>query len=130
MGLFLLKLVLTAIAFAFILPLIPGISFHGGVMMALLISLFFGVMLWVTDLVALALSTILAVGSMGIALLWLVPLWLLGFWMLPAVALRLLADFMPNNLSITGWMPAILGGLVMMLIGAITTNPARYRQST
>ncbi len=53
----LLKLALTALAFMFLLPMIPGIEFHGGFGTALLISLFFGFMLWIVDLVALAFGT-------------------------------------------------------------------------
>lgn len=125
----LMKIVLTAAAFAFILPLIPGIDFHGGFLTAILISLLFGIMLWVTDVVAVALSALITIGSMGLALIWLIPLWILGFWLLPAVALKIVADFMPANLTITGWIPAILGGLIMMFIGLITSDTSRLREA-
>lgn len=124
---FLLKLVLSALAFAFILPLIPGIHFHGGVVMALALSIFFGIMLWVVDLIAIALSALLTVSTLGLALLILLPLWFLGYWILPAIALKLLSDLMPQTLTVAGWFPAILGGLVMMAIGMITSNFSHRR---
>lgn len=118
----LFKLLLSALAFAYLLPMIPGINFHGGFFMAILISIVFGIMLWAVDLAAIALSAILTVTSLGLALLWLIPLWIFGFWLLPAVALKLVSDFMPTTLSISGWLPAIFGGLVMMFIGMVTSH--------
>jgi hypothetical protein len=126
---FLLKLLLSAFAVVAILPVIHGISFHGNFLGAVLIALFFGVMLWVVDFIAIAISTLLTISSFGVALLWLIPLWLLGFWLLPAVALKLVSDFFPAYLSISGWMPAIFGGLVMMLVAIVSSDlfdrPAR-----
>lgn len=117
-----LKLVLTALAFTSILPWIHGISFHGNFVNALIMALFFGIMLWLVDLAAVALSAFLTISSLGLALLWLIPLWILGFWILPAVALKMVADFAPTYLTITGWGPAILGGLVMLFIGMLTNE--------
>jgi len=125
---FLIKLVLTALAFVYLLPMIPGISFHGNFFMAIVVSLIFGIMLWVTDLVALALSAVVTIGSFGLALLWLIPLWLLGFWLLPAVALIVVSDLVPHTMTVHGWMAAILGGLVMLLIGTVTSDMFRNRQ--
>jgi hypothetical protein len=56
------------------------------------------------------------------ALIVLIPAWLFGFWLLPAVVLRLVADFMPATLSFSGWMPAIGGGLIMLFIGIVTSG--------
>jgi hypothetical protein len=119
---FLIKIALTALAFAFLLPHIPGISFHGSFFIALLMAFFFGIMLWIVDVAAVALSAILAVSSFGAALLWLIPLWILGFWLLPAVALVTMSDLFPSYLSIHGWAAAALGGLALMLIGIFTSN--------
>ena len=49
---FILKLVITAAIFAFILPMIPGIDFHGSFWAAMLLAFFFGIILWLVDLVA------------------------------------------------------------------------------
>lgn len=124
---FLFKLLLSALAFIFVLPMIPGIYFHGGFIMAFVLSVFFGIMLWVVDLVAIALSTLLAFSTFGLALIFLLPLWFFGYWLLPAVALKLLSDIMPNALAISGWLPAIWGGLVMLVIGILTSELTHNR---
>jgi len=125
-----LRLLLSAVAFIVILPLINGIDFHGNFLHALLLAVAFAFMLWVVDLIAVSLSAILTVGSLGTALLWLIPLWLLGFWVLPAVALKLVSDVMPGYLTVTGWAPAIVGGLVMLGIGVLTSGIVQKRKST
>lgn len=119
---FILKLVFTALVFTSVLPLIPGITFHGNFVAALILAFFFGIMLWLVDLLAMTISAMLTIGSLGLALLILIPLWIFGFWLLPAVALKLLADFFPASLSVAGWVPAILGGLVMLFIGVLTSS--------
>lgn len=119
---FLLKLLLTAIAFVAILPMIPGIAVHGNFVVAIGLAVGFGIMLWAVDLVALAISAALTISSFGLALLWLIPMWILGFWLLPAFALKMMADIFPTYVSISGWTAAILGGLVMMVIGIVTTD--------
>lgn len=118
---FLLKLALTALCFLFVLPQIHGISFHGGFGAAFVVSIVFGLMLWLVDMLAVTITAMITIGSLGFALLWLIPLWILGFWLLPAVALRLVADALPQYLTITGWLPAIIAGLLMMIIGGITS---------
>lgn len=111
-----------ALVFIFVLPLIPGIVFHGNFVAALLLAFFFGICLWLVDLLAMTVSAMLTVGSLGLALLILIPLWIFGFWLLPAVALKLLADFFPSHLTVAGWTPAILGGLVMLFVGVLTSS--------
>lgn len=118
----LLKILITALAFVYLLPMIPGISFHGGFVSAIGLAIVFGIMLWVVELIAMAISAVWAVGTLGVALLWIIPFWILGFWILPAVALMLVAAMMPGYLSVTGWMPAILAGLVMLAIGLLTSK--------
>jgi hypothetical protein len=77
---------------------------------------------WIVEFAAIALSAILTIGTLGMALIVLVPAWLFGFWLLPAVVLRLVADFMPATLTFSGWMPAIGGGLIMLCIGIVTSG--------
>jgi hypothetical protein len=115
------RLLLTALAFIAILPHIHGISFHGTFFQALILAILFSLILWVVDFVAVALSAAAAIGTFGVALLWLIPLWILGFWLLPAVALKVVSDVTPY-LSIVGWLPAVLGGLVMLMIGMVTSS--------
>lgn len=128
MGL-LIRLVLTAASFFFILPLIHGINFHGNFWAALVISVVFGFMLWLVELAAVALSAVITVTSFGLSLLWLVPLWIVGFWLLPAFALMLTADVMPQYLTVSGFVPAALAGLVMLVIGGVTGSIERRAQA-
>jgi hypothetical protein len=116
------RILLTAIAFVWILPTMHGIHFHGGAFQALLLSLIFGIMLWVVDSIANALSTLVAVSSMGQNLLWLIPFWILGFWFLPAVALMAVSDLMPGYLYVTSWPSAITGGFIIMVISLATSK--------
>jgi hypothetical protein len=121
----LLKLGLTSLAFLFVLPMIPGIEFHGGFGTAFLMSLLFGLMLWIVDLIALVCATFITITSWGVALLWLIPLYLLGGWLLPAFALKLLSDVAPAYLTIHGFLPAVWAGLIMMVIGVFTRGKAK-----
>lgn len=122
------RIVLSAIAFTSILPLINGIDFRGNFGAALILAIVFGLMLWIVDIIAVALSAVAAVSTLGAALLFLIPLWIFGFWLLPAVALKVVSDIMPNYLHIQGWMPAILGGLVMLGISMLTSQSVPKRE--
>ena len=116
------RIILSALAFTSILPLIHGIDFHGHFAQALMLSVVFALMLWLVDIMAVALSAVATIGTLGVALLWLIPLWILGFWLLPAVALKVVSDIMPRYLTIQGWMPAILGGLVLLIVSLVTSG--------
>jgi hypothetical protein len=124
---YLIRLVLIACAFDFIFPMIPGIQFHGSFMHALFVGVFFAFLGWVVESLAIALSALLAIGTLGMALIVLIPAWLLGFWLLPAVTLKYVADIMPATLSFAGWEPAIWGGLLMLAIGIATSGDTRKK---
>jgi hypothetical protein len=124
---YLLRLVLIAATFDFIFPRIPGIDFHGTFWQALGVGVVFAFLGWVVESLAIALSAILTIGTLGMALLVLIPAWILGFWLLPAVVLRWVADVMPTMLSFSGWLPAIEGGVFMLLIGIATSGDTRKR---
>lgn len=117
---YVIRLILMALAFYFLFPLISGVHFHGTFAHALLAGALFAFFGWIVELAAFALSAILTVTTLGMALIVLIPAWFFGFWLLPAVALRLVADLMPMTLSFSGWIPAIEGGLLMLLIGMVT----------
>jgi uncharacterized membrane protein YvlD (DUF360 family) len=118
----LIRLALSASAFYFLIPLIPGAAFHGNFAHALLAGILFAIAGWVVEFFAIAISTILTITTLGMALFLLIPLWLLGFWLIPALALRMVAELMPSVLMFSGWLPAILGGLIMLFIGVITSG--------
>ena len=101
------------------LPAIPGVQFHGHLSNACVMALAFSILFWMIDRLALLLSTLFAVTTFGLALLWLVPFWILGFWIVPALALKLVASVMPYNLTIHGWIPAIIGGLMLLIVNII-----------
>lgn len=119
---YLIRLVIIAGAFYFIFPMIHGIQFHGNFLHALGAGVVFAFIGWVVESVAIALTAILTIGTLGLGLLVLIPAWILGFWLLPALVLRYVADIMPATLSFTGWTPAIWGGLVMLVIGIFTSG--------
>ena len=126
---FLMKLMATALAFSFVLPMINGIEFHGTFVHALLLALFFSIMLWGVELLAMGLAAVWTITTFGAALLFLIPLWILGFWILPAVALTLVSDLMPQYLTVSGFWPAVWGGLVILVIGMITGGLTTTRRT-
>ncbi|HEY9712303.1 MAG TPA: phage holin family protein [Chroococcales cyanobacterium] len=128
----LVRLLLIAAAFYFVFPHIPGIEVHGSFLHLFIGAIFFAVLGWLVEVLAIALSAMVTIGTLGLALFILAPLWLLGFWLLPAYVLKLMSELMPTYMSIAGWTPAILGGLVMLAIGIATSGaPSRYgRQAT
>ncbi|MFN8552225.1 MAG: phage holin family protein [Candidatus Obscuribacterales bacterium] len=128
---FLVRLALKALAFVFLLPMLGGIDFHGNFVAAICLAIVFSLMLWGVEVGAMALSAYLTVTTFGLALLVLIPMWLLGFWLLPAFALRLVSDLLPQYLTVAGWGPAILGGLLMMVVSLVTggvTDSMRARE--
>jgi uncharacterized membrane protein YvlD (DUF360 family) len=117
---FLSRLALNALTFIYILPLIPGIQFHGHFLAGVGLALLFSLILWAVEASAVALAALWTVSTLGLALIFIIPLWILGFWILPALALLLVSDILPHTLTVVGWWPAILGGLVLLVIGMIT----------
>ena len=124
---YLLRLVLIASAFYFLFPMIPGVQFHGNFIHALLAGTLFAFLGWIVEIATIAISAILTISTLGVALIVLMPAWLFGFWLLPAVVLRLVADFMPSTVTFSGWMPAIWGGLIMLCIGIATSGDVHKR---
>ena len=126
---FILRLVLLATAIDYILPMLDGISIHGNFIQAIGAGLFFSLLVWLVEWLAITVSALLAISTFGLAILFLIPVWLVGFWLLPAVCLKLLAGLIPHFLTINGWLPAIWGGLVMLVIGIVTgERPAKYKR--
>lgn len=117
-----IRLLLSAIAFVSILPMIHGIDFHGNFWIALLISVVFGVMLWAVEAITVAIAAVWTISSFGLALLWLIPIWIIGFWLLPVFAFILTADVMPQYLSVSGFIPAAEAGLIMLFIALLTSK--------
>ncbi|MBY0547040.1 MAG: phage holin family protein, partial [Candidatus Obscuribacterales bacterium] len=49
-----LRLLLTAAAFYFVFPLIPGVEFHGNFIHALLAGVLFSILAWIVEFLAVA----------------------------------------------------------------------------
>lgn len=117
---FIVRLLALSAAFHFVLPMIKGITVHGTFVNSIGLAFFFSVLAWLVSAFAGLVTALLTVGTLGLALLVLIPIWLVGFWLFPAVALKLVADFMPGYLVVDGWWPAIWGGLLMFFVGVVT----------
>ncbi|MBZ0189707.1 MAG: phage holin family protein [Candidatus Obscuribacterales bacterium] len=117
---FLIRLVLLALAFQFVLPMISGISVNGGFLTSMGLALVFSILGVIVSWVAAAITAVLALGTLGLALIVLIPMWILGFWLIPAYVLLLTSSVMPAYLTVTGWIPAIFGGLITLVIGLVT----------
>jgi len=126
---YLIRLALIACAFYFLLPMIPGVHFYGNFVHALLAGALFAFFGLLIEFAAIALSAVLTIASLGMALIVLIPAWLFGFWLLPAIVLRVVADVMPSTLAFSGWIPAIWAGLIMLLIGVATSGDVRNKAS-
>jgi len=124
-----LRVALISLAFYFIFPQIPGIQVHGSFLHVFIAGIVFTLLGWLVETLAIALTAVLTLGTLGMALVVLIPLWLFGFWLIPAYVLKLTADVMPTYMTIAGWTPAILGGLIMLVIGIVTGGePSRYQR--
>lgn len=121
------RILLSALAFMYILPLISGIQFHGGFVTAVGMAILFGVMFWLIDLLAVAISAVLAIGSFGTALLWLIPFWVFFFWLIPAAALLAVSSIAPSAIFIANTTAAALGGLVLLVISLFTSDLVWHR---
>ena len=115
-----LKLLAGALAFLFVLPLIDGIHFHGGPLQAFLMAILFGFMLWTMEITALSVIAEWTLSTLKTALAAVISTWLVGFWLLPTIALKLLASMLPSYLTVNGWLPAVWGGLVMLVAGMLS----------
>ena len=80
----------------------------------------FSILGTIVSWVAAILTAVFAVTTLGLGLLILIPLWVLGFWLIPAYVLLLTASILPSYLSVAGWGPAILGGLITLVIGMVS----------
>ena len=116
------RILLAAVAFAYVLPLIHGIAFHGSFLNATMLAIAFGVLFWIVDIIAIAVSAMMTISTFGLALLVLIPIWLVGFWLVPAFVLKLVSDMWPHYLTVVGWGAAFMGGLVMLGLSVITSD--------
>ncbi len=118
-----LRTIVLALAFAFVLPRIPGFSFHGQFLPdALIYSLLFAVTAVLVNTAAYVVVGVTGLVTMGLALVVIWPVRLLGWWILAAYQMLLLAKFFPEHLAVTGWQPALLAGLVVLAVNVLTNK--------
>lgn len=119
---FIFRVLLTAIAFKFIFNIFPGIDFTGSFGNAIVYGLLLSVVGFVVGMGLLAFTALFgaATGGFGVVIVGIV--YILGFWLLPALQLELLAHWFPQHLSVNGFGSAILAGLILMIINAITSS--------
>ncbi len=116
----LIRIALKALAFMYVLPMIPGIQYHGTFMEAVAIAAVFSVLLRVVEWVVLFFATMWTLATFGLALLVLIPLWIVSFWAFPAVALFAVSAVWPAHLAINGLVPLLEGSFVLLIVSMVT----------
>lgn len=112
---FVLRVLLNAVVLMYILPELSGITFHGEFWPQAMVA---GLLFVVVSYVVMWLLKAFTVLTLGIGALYI----LLFFWMIPAMQLMLMAHWFPQYLTIDGWTPAIIGGIIFMIINLISKN--------
>ncbi|HMP51679.1 MAG TPA: phage holin family protein [Candidatus Melainabacteria bacterium] len=115
MAAFILRILLNAVVLMYILPELNGISFHGEFWPQAVVAGFLFVLVAYVVRWLLAAFTVFTLGLGALYILFF-------FWMIPALQLMLMAHWFPTYLTIEGWGPAIIGGIIFMLINMITRN--------
>ena len=125
-----IRTVALALSFAFIFPHIAGFSFSGEFLPdALIYALLFAVTSAVVDVIAYIALAVVGVATLGLALIVIWPLRLLLWWGLAAYQLILLAQIFPEHMSVSGWQPALLAGLVVMAIKFVSAKVLEEKKS-
>ncbi|GEM_PF-1007440 len=114
------RFALTALFFAFILPLIPGVTVASGFSAILLLAFMYRIASILMTLICLYLSAFATALTAGLALLILIPASMLSFWILPTLTLAALEHLMPLRLSFSGWIATSLAGLAMFVLHLLT----------
>ncbi len=117
---FIIRLVLTALLFAFVLPMIPGVTVTSGLLAIVLLAFVYRIASIFMTLVCFFISAFATALTGGLALLILIPASMLAFWILPTLTLSALSHLMPQSLSFTGWVATGLSGLAMFFLHLLT----------
>lgn len=112
---FALRVLLNAVVLMYILPELSGITFHGEFWPQAVVA---GFLFVIVSYVVMWLLKAFTVVTFGIGALYI----LLFFWMIPAMQLMLMAHWFPKYLTIDGWTPAIVGGIIFMVINIVSKN--------
>src|SRR5579863_1825538 len=101
----LLQVVLNAVALFVAAEVVPGITYHGGIVYLLLAGLVLGLINLIVKPLVTLLSLPLIVVTLG-----------LFYLAINGLMLYLAAWLMPAHLHVAGCMPAIIGGLVIAVV--------------
>lgn len=122
---FLLRLIINGIALYCIARYVPGIEAKGGVWTYLIAALIFGIVNAIVRPILLLLTLPLTIVTLG---LFVIVVNALMFW---------LATWISPNFTVHGFVPALIGGIIMAIVGIITNHllkgsarPVRTRAST
>jgi len=113
---FIIRLVLTALFFAFLLPLIPGVTVTSGFWAIVLLAFTYRVATLMMKLIWLAVSALATLLTAGLALILVIPAYGISFWLLPTLTLATLGRIMPGYLHFNGWLATSLAALVMFAL--------------
>lgn len=120
MSRYLLRLVLITGIFYFIFPQIPGVHAQGSFTLAFLIGILLSLLGTFVEYAAIAFSCRLKKKTFRSALTLLIPSWIFGFGVLPVFSLLWLSFLIAPEFNFDGWMPAIMGGVLVLSVGVIT----------
>jgi len=132
---FIINAVITAVVFCFVFPEVnSGIQFHGqfwpeGVIYAGIFSIVASLVGLAVTAGATLLGTLFTVATRGVGLLLVVPALLIGLWFVPAIQLEVFAHYFPAHFTVASWGSAVWGGLILMLVNALTANWTHHANS-
>lgn len=119
---FLLSTVLSMASICLVFPLIGGLSYTGGIFVALALALLTTATALFAKAVGRALTLTLRVKTFGHAAIVLTPVWLIGAWLLPAAELEFFSGMFPGTLSFASWSSALAAASILLAIIALTNR--------
>lgn len=103
-----LRVLVNAFLFVFLLPVVSGVTFHGAFWPeGVIVGLLFGVVVYLVNLAVAA----FAIGTLGIGLL--------AYLVFPALCIEATAWLFPQYLSVTSFGAAFLAGILFWIGNAV-----------
>lgn len=116
----LIEVLLTGLFFWLLMPKIKGARFTGSALEAFLYAAVFQLVMLGVQYALFLGAMLVGVATLGIGLIIVAFGIIFFFWMLPAVGLQVMAWAFPRSFGFDTWTPAILSGLVLLLISMIS----------
>jgi hypothetical protein len=127
---FFIRLGLTAIFIAFLLPLIPGVTVTSSIFAILGLALVYRFASILMALAMVGISLLATVLTAGLALLVVWPAFIISFWLLPSLTLWALSAIMPSYLHFDSGVAVALAGLVMFVLHFFTDRKTAASKSS